>query len=120
MSLKSRSEGGILTIYLTDPRILEEGQINRIGQEIQELLDKTEEENVILDFRRVEFMSSAMLGKLVQVHKHGKQYKLKLKLAAVSPDIRQVFKITKLDKLFDLQADEDAARKSFGKKRWHL
>jgi hypothetical protein len=34
----------------------------------------------------------------------------------VSPDILQVFKITKLNKVFDIQPDEPTARKSFSKR----
>jgi anti-anti-sigma regulatory factor len=39
-------------------------------------------------------------------------------LASISPDIRQVFKITKLDKLFEIETDEAAARKAFMRRGW--
>ena len=73
---------------------------------------------MILDFRNVQFMSSSMLGKLVQLQKKCKEFKVHLKLSAISPDIRQVFKITKLDKLFEIETDEVAARKAFMRRGW--
>ena len=118
MAIKSRSSSGILTIYFVDTKLLDESKMQQVNRELTELLDKTDEENVILDFRRIEFMSSAMLGKLVQIHKRCKEYKVKLKLCNISAEIRKVFKITKLDKLFEIYDDEDAARAAFGKRGW--
>src|SRR5215510_10243485 len=108
MSLSSYTKAGIL----------DETKLEELGRELMELLNKTTEERVILDFRNVKFMSSSMLGKLVQTHKKCGEFKVKLKLCSIDPEIRQVFKITKLDKLFEIEADEAAARKAFMKKGW--
>jgi anti-anti-sigma factor len=118
MSLASYSQDGILTVCFTDARILDEVKLEEVGNDLMTLLDKTTEERVILDFRHVQFMSSSMLGKLVQVEKKCKEFKVKLKLCSISTDIRQVFKITRLDKLFDIEPDEAAARKAFMRRGW--
>jgi anti-sigma B factor antagonist len=118
MSLSSYTKDGILTIVFDDARILDEVKLEELGRELLEMLNKTTEERVILDFRNVKFMSSSMLGKLVQVHKKAGEFKVKLKLCSIDPEIRQVFKITKLDKLFDIEADEASARAAFMKKGW--
>jgi anti-sigma B factor antagonist len=93
-------------------------KLSELGAELLETLNKTTEERVILDFRNVKFMSSSMLGKLVQVHKKAGEFKVKMKLCSIDPEIRQVFKITKLDKLFDIEADEASARAAFMKRGW--
>jgi anti-anti-sigma factor len=116
MSLNASSKDGILTIQLTDERLMEEGQLKRIQDELMKLLGKTTEQKVVLDFTPVKFMSSSMLGKLVQVHKKCKEFKVKLKLCGIDPEIQKVFKITNLHKLFEIEADETAARKSFSKR----
>ncbi len=118
MPVKSRSADGILTIYITDTRLLEEGQITKVAEEVMDLINKTNEENIVLDFQRVEFMSSSMLGRLVQIHKKCKEFKTNLRLSSIQSEIQKVFKITKLDKLFDIQKDEEAARASFSKRKW--
>ena len=116
MGIQSSSKDGILTIQLTDERLMEEGQLKRIQDELLTLLGKRTEQKVVLDFTKVQFMSSSMLGKLVQLHKKCTEYKVKLKLCGIDREIRKVFKITNLHKLFDIESDVAAARKSFSKR----
>ena len=118
MSLSSYSKDDILTVVFDDARILDETKLEKVGGELMELLNKTSEGRIILDFRNVKFMSSSMLGKLVNVHKKAVEYKAKLKLCSIDPEIRQVFKITRLDKLFDIEPDEAAARAAFLRRGW--
>jgi anti-anti-sigma factor len=116
MSINSYAKDGILTIQFLMPRILDEKQLDVTTQSVLSLLDQSTEEKVILDFQPVQFMASSMLGKLVMIHKKCKEFKVKLKLSGISDEIRPVFKITKLDKLFDIEPNEEAARKAFLKR----
>jgi anti-anti-sigma factor len=116
MPIDSYAKDDILTIRLADERLVDPEQLKRLFDDLNTLLGKTNEQQVILDFTPVKFMASAMLGKLVQLEKKCKEFKVKLKLCGVSPDIMQVFKITKLNKVFDIQPDEPTARKSFSKR----
>lgn len=116
MAIHSESKDGILSIFLLDARMLDETQLEQLSRDLIEELEKTTEERVILDFTRVQFMSSAMLGKLVQLQKKCKEFKVKMKLCSIAPEIREVFKITNLDKVFDIEKDQASARKAFLKK----
>jgi anti-sigma B factor antagonist len=116
MSINSYAKDGILTIQFLTPRILDEGQLDTVTREVLEKIDKSSEEKIVLDFKPVQFMSSSMLGKLVLIHKKCKEFKAKLKLSGISPEIRPVFKMTKLDKVFDIENDEESARKAFLKR----
>lgn len=116
MTITTNSKDGALTIYLLVPRLLEESMLAQLAKDVIAELEKTTEERVILDFQKVKFMSSSMLGKLVSIHAKCKEFKVKLKLCSIDPEIRKVFKITKLDKVFDIEADEAAARKAFAKR----
>jgi len=118
MSLTTFTKDGILTVVFEDARILDETKLEQLGRDLMEMLNQSTEERVILDFRNVKFMSSSMLGKLVQVHKKAVEFNAKLKLCNIDPQIRQVFKITRLDKLFDIEADEATARAAFMKRGW--
>jgi len=118
MTLNSYAKDGILTVLFMDARILDEAKLEEIGKDLIDLINKSTEERVILDFRNVQFMSSSMLGKLVLVQKKCREFKAQLKMCGISPDIREVFKITKLDKLFDIENDEASARKAFMKRGW--
>lgn len=116
MAIESATKEGILTIRVRDQRLVEESQLEKFERDLLALIEKSTEDRIIIDFAPVSFMSSATLGKLVKIHKKCKEFKVKLKLCAVSDEIREVFKITKLDKLFDMEKDEAAARKAFLKK----
>lgn len=115
--LNHHSSGNVLVIQLANPRILDQQVIDQIGTELKELLDKTEQERVVLDFRQVQFMSSAMLGALVRFRKQCAEMKADLKLCSISKDIMEVFKVTNLHKVFDIQADEATAVAAFDKKK---
>jgi len=120
-SLKSEQKEDILVVYFTDAKILDEARIQQIGKELMEKGDeaaKTESKKMLLNFQGVQFMSSAMIGKLVLLNKRAKTAGLVLKFCAISPNVLEVFKITRLNKVFDIQADEDKALKAFGSKGW--
>jgi anti-sigma B factor antagonist len=116
MPIDSYAKDDILTIRILDERLVEPEQLKRVFDDLYALLGKSEQQQVVLDFSAVKFMASAALGKLVALQKKCDEYRAKLKLCGVAPEILQVFKITKLNKFFDIQADEAAARKSFSKR----
>ena len=107
------SQGGVLVIRFLDSRILDETKIRQIGEELTALVNRTEEPNLLLDFRDVQFMSSSMLGTLIRFHKKCKEFKVHLKLCHIAPDILQVFKLTRLNKVFDIHGDGASARAAF-------
>ena len=111
--VKSEVKDEIRIIFVDAARFVDGAVIEQCYREIVELLDKTEESNVLLHFGRVGFMSSAALGMLIRVKKKCKEFKITLKLCNISPDIVQVFKITGLDKVFDIHADAADAMASF-------
>jgi anti-sigma B factor antagonist len=116
MAIDSVAKDGILTIRIQDERLVEPDQLRRLFEDVNTVVGKSDSEQIILDFSGVKFMASAMLGKLVALQKKVQEFRAKLKLCCVAPEIHEVFKITKLHKVFDIQADEAAARKSFSKR----
>ena len=65
-------------------------------------------------------MSSAMLGQIMKLAKQAKNDKIDLKLSDITPEIMEVFKLTRLDKILDIQKTEAAALTAFGapRKSW--
>jgi anti-anti-sigma factor len=113
--IKHDVKGEIRIIIIDEARLLDGAVIDQCYREIAEVLDKVEESNVLLHFGRLTFMSSAALGMLVRVHKKCKEYKISLKLCNIAPEIRQVFKITGIDKILDLYDDAAQAMEAFKK-----
>ena len=118
MGLKTSEEDGVLVAAFTDSNILDEAKIQSIGAELMECIGAASEQKLLLDFEGVSFMSSAMIGKLVLLHKKCKDAEVKLKVCNISDNVMEVFKITRLHKVFDIQKDREKAVKSFDKKGW--
>ena len=64
---------------------------------------------VVLDLSSVKILPSLALGLLVQISNMCKSRQQKLRLAGLQPQIRQVFAITRLDRVFQLAPSVEAA-----------
>ena len=61
--------GSVTVARFLDKKILDEANIDKIGQELFGLVDQDGRKQIILDFSLVEYLSSAALGKLITMHK---------------------------------------------------
>ena len=105
---------GVTVARLLEKKILDEANIDALGQEMFALVDKDGRKKIILDFTLVEYLSSAALGKLITMHKKTGTAGGKLALCCIQKDILDVFKITQLNKVLTLCTDLDDAIKKIG------
>jgi anti-anti-sigma factor len=119
-SLKTQEVEEVLVVSFTDAKILDEARIQLIGQELMNAAASAgQKKKMLLNFQGVQFMSSAMIGKLVLLNKKCKTEEVVLKMSTISPNVMEVFKITRLNKVFEIFDDQDKAIKSFSKgKGW--
>lgn len=82
-------------------RLLDGGAIQVVADELLKLTDRYPRISLVLDMEAVSALSSAMLGKLVALHKAVKTCKGRLALAGIKPSIRPLFTVTGLEKLFE-------------------
>jgi anti-sigma B factor antagonist len=108
----------IVVVYFTDGKILDSQRIEAIGRELQSALPQAIHRKLVINFRGVTFMSSAMITKLVLLNKACQAQSIEMKFCEVSQNVMEVFKITKLNKLFALYDSEEKAIASFDKKGW--
>ena len=113
--IKHVVKGEIRIISIDEVQLVAEVALAQCHREIVDVLDKTEESCALLHFGRVTFMSSSALGMLIRVNKKCKEYKIALKLCNIASDIRPVFKITGLAKVFDIHEDVTQAIDAFKK-----
>jgi anti-sigma B factor antagonist len=103
-------EAGDVTIArFVDKKILDENNIQVIGNQLYGLVEEDGRRKIVLDFTNVEYLSSAALGKLITLNNKVKSAKGKLRLCGIRPDIYEVFAITKLNTVFDIRDDRDQA-----------
>jgi len=105
--------GDVSVVRFVVRKILDEANIQELGQELFQLVEDENHKSLLLNFSSVEFLSSAALGKLITLEKRVKAHGGKLKLSNIRPEIYEVFAITKLNKLFDIKDDEADALASF-------
>ncbi len=117
LCFRVQSVDGTLIVVFTEAQILDATVIEQMHREMMVTLEEAQETRVVLDFSRVRFMSSAALGMLVRVHKKCKELKKTLKLCSIAPQIQQVFRMTNLDRIFDIAPDGVTAREAFPAKR---
>ena len=98
--------GDVSVVRFVDRKILDELNIQELGQELFQLVEEDNKTRLLLNFQHVEFLSSAALGKLITLDKKVKAHGGKMKLSNIRPEIYEVFAITKLNKLFDIKDDE--------------
>jgi anti-sigma B factor antagonist len=94
-------------VTLTDEKLLEDQDIKALEDSIMPLIDSPV--NLVIDFGTVKFLSSAVLGLLIRISKRINEHKGKLKLCGISPRIYEIFKITRLDEIFDIHDDAKKA-----------
>jgi anti-sigma B factor antagonist len=105
--------GEVTVVKFVDKKILEEASIQELGAELFGLVEQLNRRSILLDFADVEFLSSAALGKLITLDRKVKSAKGRLKMCNIRPEILEVFQVTKLNKVFDIRADEAEAIAAF-------
>ena len=105
--------GDVTVVRFRDHKIIEDINIQELGQEMFQLAEGDRREKLVLNFSAVEFLSSAALGKLITLDKKVKAHGGILKLSNIRPEIYEVFAITKLNRLFDIKDDEADALAAF-------
>jgi anti-sigma B factor antagonist len=102
-------------VTFTDEKLLEERDILELQESLMSVIEQAEKVNLVLDFTPVKFLSSAVLGLLIRVSKKVYEKDGQLRLCNIGPRIYEIFKITRLTKIFDIFPDRSSALASFAK-----
>lgn len=102
----------ITIIEFIDRNILDEANIQQIGEEITQIIEKAGQPKLVISFDNVDHLSSAALGTLITINNEVRKKGGQLRLANINKQIFEVFTITKLDKLFQIdKTTADATKK---------
>ncbi|MFH1593538.1 MAG: STAS domain-containing protein [Candidatus Omnitrophota bacterium] len=109
MQVRQEEKSGILVCYLNG-----EIDINTAPQ-LKKIFDRivdAKKEKLIMNFKDVSYVDSSGLATLVEILKGLRSYGGKLKLSNLSTKVKNLFEITKLEKLFDITPEEEEAIKA--------
>lgn len=101
--------GRVAVATLTDEKILDEDQLSRLENSFMPLIAQTPGIQLIVDFSNVQFLTSAVLGLLIRVSKKVYETEGKLRLCSIDAKILDIFRITRLDKIFEIFPNIDDA-----------
>lgn len=110
MSVKTESKNGLIVCHV-------EGEIDiNSSPAIKKSFDKlisTKAPKLVINLSKVTYVDSSGLATLVEILKNMKSYGGRMRLTNLSPKIKSLFEITKLEKLFEILGDEEEAISTF-------
>ncbi len=89
-------------VTINESKLLDDESLKEMQTVLMELIDSGEHNKLLLNFSEVEFLSSSFLGTLVKMQKRVREQEGELTLVNINPNIMKVFKITQLDKIFNI------------------
>ena len=84
---------------------LDETNIDAVRKSVEDAANEAPQLTVILDMAKIGFLASLSLGEFVGLLQQFKDRGQRLGLANLQPSIRQVFAVTRLDKMFEIRND---------------
>ncbi len=105
--------GGVTVVRFRDRHIADMLEIEQVGQELHRLWEEGKQKRFVLDFSDVDYLSSALIGKLISLNAHVQARGGSVKLCSIRPEIMDVFHACKLDRIFSINKDVADASPSF-------
>jgi anti-sigma B factor antagonist len=107
------SVNGVTVIGFLEPKIVAEESVEATGDELCSLVEDEGRKKILLDLGNVQYISDAFVGKLIIVKRKLAAIKGQLKVCCMQPDLREVLRVTQLDRFFEIYSDKRSALASF-------
>ncbi len=111
--LKTTDHDGIIRIDFIERNILDEANIQLIGEGLNHVVDAMDEPKLVICFENVEHLSSAALGVLITASNRVGSKGGQLRLSDINEQILEVFRITRLDQMFQIYDTSAEAMSAF-------
>jgi anti-sigma B factor antagonist len=107
--LEVQTIDNVAVVSITQGRVLDDQIITKFGDELKMLVEQSGHHRILINFQKVEYLSSAALGKLIPLRKLIEGVQGKLALSNIDDSILEAFKITRFDRIFNIFPDEQEA-----------
>lgn len=111
-NLSIEYSGRVVVAVPTDTKILDEEQIHSLEKTFMPLIEQNAGIRLVIDFTNVQFLTSSVLGLLIRINRKVLQSDGQIRLCCIDGKILDIFKITRLDKVFTIFADRQSALKN--------
>jgi len=106
MAVKTEAKNGLMVCRV-------DGEIDiACSPELKKIFDKLISQKtpkIVIELSKVTYVDSSGLATLVGILKNMRSYGGKMRLSGLTPKVKSLFEITKLDKLFEIMASEEEA-----------
>ncbi len=110
MQIQRVDQGGVTILqFQEDEQLLDP---ERLQTYLYELMDE-KRYNVLIDIENVRYVSSSVLGLFITICKSAKQHGGEVKIVNAQPSVSNVFRMTRLDRVFEMFNDRKSAIASF-------
>ena len=113
-NLVVREIHGVTVVDFSGLTILDQSTVEIISQRLNELVEEKDRRRLLLEFSEVKFLSSSLLGALISLQKKIAERNGRIVITSLRPELQRVFKIAKVDRLFEFYDDEEPGLNSFG------
>jgi anti-sigma B factor antagonist len=106
--------GKVMIVEFRNPSLMDPVILENTSKRLYKLVDEEDNRNVVLDFEKVQYLSSQAIGILLSMKKkidalgHGK-----LVLCGIGPKLAELLKITRLDKVMIIKSTQKEALATF-------
>jgi anti-sigma B factor antagonist len=100
-------------VEFTSSSLMDPIELEQIAQELYKLIDEQDKRRIILDFEKVQYLSSQAIGILLAMQKKlSALKKSNLILCGVGARLMELLRITRLDKVLTIKPSQKEAMKS--------
>lgn len=111
MNLTVEEKKEVVVIYVKEER-LDAHNSGELKVEMQRLFDGGKK-NILVDLKDVRFIDSSGLGALVSGFKNAISHQGNLKLSTLQPQVKSMFELTRLHRVFEIFASTSEALDNF-------
>lgn len=111
MNIKLEENNGNTLVQVREER-LDANNSEFLKQELGKLFEEGKK-GVVVDLKDVRFIDSSGLGALVSGFKNASSRQAVLKLSGLQSQVKSMFELTRLHRVFDIYANADEALESF-------
>ena len=111
--LEVKHVGKVTVVRFPLSRILGEGPCEATGKQLQSLVGDARQRHVVLNFAGVERLDSAMLAKLITLHKKIEAGGGRLAICHLGPALSETFQTLQLHRLLNIYGEEPEALQAF-------
>ena len=111
MNLKTETNGGIVVLSVREER-LDAHNSDELKVEVNRLFESGTK-NLLVDLKEVRFIDSSGLGVLVSGFKNASTHQGSIKLCSLQTQVRSMFELTRLHRVFDIYQTIDEALESY-------